>query len=317
MKQYLLFLFALGWALTFPACSQGPLGGMAAYYTKGRWQITGLNAYRPLKGQPIEIRDSVLGEKEEGRMDSTGKFFEYEKWAFNKQGALRYRRLFFTDSFWNESIIRRDDSGERRFSVMHSGGADKKPDTIIIFKMDVQPDGRLKKTGFDTQGHTYSISFISFPSGGNVLKEEFQKDTTDGAKINRVVLNVYEGDRLSKLVEQHIPGDSARADYFYSSRGFLDSIINCVNGKISRRDVFKNNEWGDPLRQLVLSPQGDTVEGYTCRYEYDPQGNWSKRWERHTQSKNSYEDTSFKGDYPVTLTIRKIIYPGGDAVAGD
>jgi|GEM_PF-2294846 len=316
MKQYLLFVFALGWGLSFFACKQGP-SGAARYYAKGRWRVADPNSYRPLKGQPIEVGDSVFGEREEGRMDSTGKFLESEKWIFNKQGALRYRRLFFTDSFWNETIIRRNDSGERHFIVMHSG-ADKKSDTAMIFKLEVQADGRFKETAIDPQGHTSRISFISFPSGGDVLKEEFQEDTASGAKISTTDLNVYDGDRLLQLVEQHISGDSARAEYFYSTRGFLDSIINRMNGKISRRDIFKNNESGDPIRLLTLSPMGDTVEDHTCRYEYDRQGNWSKRWERQVSSNSQYGEFLFKGDhYPVTLTIRRIVYPGGDAVAVD
>lgn len=149
-------------------------------------------------------------------------------------------------------------------------------------------------------------TLISFEENGNIVKYETIEDTINLNKIIATQYSYYKNNLLQKI-ELVSEGYKKIDNYYYSKNNFLDSILMFADAKLSSKEIYINNEYGDPTKYCEIGSNADTTMISTLKYEYDKHGNWIKQFEKVIE-RNKYNlilgDTVPK----YSLIVREIKY---------
>lgn len=255
----------------------------------------------PLKGNPKEINESVYNELSDTSTDAKGNLLHIETNRFDEEGNIMYMKLYApVNNSQTEIFFTYDTNGMQYRSITSvNEGRDKGSGNESIYKSQHIGPGKFRRTSTFQGKPQFGTTIVSFENNGNLVTVEGLK----GDSVNSRTERIFAGDTLLAWRIYQPTGISVDS-YYYSRKGFLDSMVTKVNNNVSTKYVFANNDQGDPVYKLVTY-YGIVTEMERFVYRYDEKGNWIRRVSYYEK------DGSAKGDYPYlghTLWVREIKY---------
>jgi len=252
--MYIFFLVVFG----FCACGRGK------YYDKEKWMTPASHGYGRLKGFPRTVRESVHEDTIQ-----PGKTQIYLEFAFDREGCIVGRRDLFGDSLEEVSAFSYDDG-----SHMKSWGFNPQYRDTMRRGLRALGGGWFKtySSRYSTDEMTY---LIRFSKGGDEVTMKGYRDSAAAGTPNQQIFSFYQGQRLLRRI---IRDSNAISDQrcFYGAGDSPDSVVWVSGGEVVRRELFRNNRWGDPV--VYLNIQGrDTLDADWYSYVYDGKANWTRR----------------------------------------
>lgn len=255
----------------------------------------------PLKGNPKEVTETVYYSLSDTTTDATGKILHSEINHFDEDGNVTYMKLHTPlNNSQTEIFLDYDTNGMHYRSVSKALEGTER-DSVIESVYRSERVGLHKFSATRTfRGRPESgTTILSFENDGNLVKVEGR----NGDSVITRIENIFAGDTLLAWRSYQSYGISLDS-YYYSRKGFLDSMVTKINDSVSTRHIFINNEYGDPVYKLMTN-YGVVVEMERFVYRYDEKGNWIRKLTYFEK------DGSAKGDYPYlghTLWVREIKY---------
>jgi hypothetical protein len=262
-----------------------------------KWVIDNFTTTRnTLKHQPKEVYDSYYEDLSDTTLDATGKLNTTYNYRLDKEGNIVFVQISSNSTGYHEMRYRYNDSGRhhesRSFNMngklieVEQGVSQKKAKGVyeVTELEDGKPTGKIRKYTFSDGGSR--VMDQKFDNGVSKFTSDF----------------TYEGDRL--LSEVRNVDWISRHNYYYSEKGFLDSIV--VQGNNEKRvHSFINNEYGDAVYKQETK-NGELLYATWLHYRYDEKGNWIRRIVRQTgQGIAAYQH----GKNPeYLLAVREIKY---------
>jgi hypothetical protein len=265
-KHSLLFLLLL-----IAASCRHPSGFP---YNKSRWKIPGDYEYMTLKGSPHEVREFQYSEGETptgitGK--DTGYYFRY---SFDPDGNLTGRDTYMSGQLALVSRVTYSASGY----VMRTwpNGGNGRQDTSIL-DCYVLPDGRFKTiSNHHRDNPVVSISAFS-DDGEKCIRTSFHDSSATGKPVETDTA-YYDGQKLLKREILDASQGNSEQRLCYSHGNSPDSILFLTAGVVKQKQVYVNNQWGDPERYIELDG-ADSAHNVVISYTYDARGNWIKERE--------------------------------------
>jgi hypothetical protein len=286
MRKYIAILVLAGLAIS---CDRS---GNTQYKNYEKWVINDWST-RALNGTPKEVKETLYSELSDTSFQPPPTFSDYRIYRFDAAGNLVYMYSFIDSSYINEIHKSYNLEGMRKRSYAYDkpGGEPVDKSEEISEKMG---DNKYRVTSGNKNVMSYD-KIETYSDDGDLLGVEYWKN---GRQFGSVSYE-YKNDRLeyAKKIREK---DTIENVYYYSAKGFVDSIAANKRGVRQEVKVYVNNAQGDPVEVR----EG----GYTARlrYEYDSKNNWVKRLV-YDPTPSIVKDTSSKfPDY--SLFIREIKY---------
>jgi hypothetical protein len=255
-RKYIFFFMVFG----FCACGRG------RYYDKNAWLIPAEFNYYRLKGSPRRVTEYSCDGRTDTSARQNGQYLQV--YDFNREGNITDRQLFV-----NKKLV---------MALQTSFGADG-----YLMKMEDDRSGFTDTlfTGSRSVGNGWFKSFSYGGGTGNAKtfltrfwkdgEEGLNKVYDDSAASGNPVQRVYVYYRGQRLLKQIVSSANALLEqrYFYSRGDSPDSVEWITGGKVAQRELFRNNQWGDPLSYVKVAGE-DTGEYRVFGYRYDEKGNW-------------------------------------------
>jgi hypothetical protein len=242
----------------FCACGRG------RYYAKEKWTTPASQEFGRLKGSPCMVRESVYEDTIQ-----TGRTREYFEYTFDREGNVVGSRELFGDSLEYVSTFSFDDG----FHMKRWGFNPLYRDTMRR-GLRALGGGWFKsyKSRYSKDEMTYLIRFSK--EGDEVVMKGYRDSAAEGTP-NQQIFSFYRGQRLLRRI---IRDSGAISDQrcFYSAGDSPDSVVWVSGGRVVRRELFRNNRWGDPVVYLNIEDQ-DTLDADWYSYVYDGRANWTRR----------------------------------------
>jgi antitoxin component YwqK of YwqJK toxin-antitoxin module len=287
MRKYVAVLVLAG---LLTACSRSQESGYKNYE---KWRHNDWSP-RPLSGAPREVKETMYSELSDTSFQPPAAFSDFRIYRYDSSGNLIFLHSYLDSSYINEMHMTYEPEGVRRRLYAYDKVGGKPVDTnqesakkIGVNKYSVTKERNSIVTAND-RIETY------FDDGAGMMIEFWQ----NGKPFGTVIYH-YKNDRLV-YTEKIRNKDTVKNIYYYSAKGFLDSITAVEKGV--RRDVkvYVNNEQGDPVEII------EEEETMRFKYEYDSKGNWVKRLMYDPTPNSIFMPDSKFPNY--LLTIREIKY---------
>ena len=266
----LLFLFAVS------SCSEKPDKGR--YYTNSQWQkFRKEYDLGKLRERPVEIKEDEYTELDDTIINSSGKFKEYNLFRFYNTGDLSVWKSYKSDSEWVIAEMKYDENGlqSRYYSNRDSLKTFCDAGKVVSTRLK---DGRFLLHSFFNIGPAFML--ISFNGRGNIVKKEYIIDSFRLNDVLKTVTAYYKDDLLQKVDTKTKDGVEQTEIYYYSVNHKLDSACRLILNKLTQKEFFVNNQFGDPVSYVLQRvPKNDTIQYVTLKYVYDNHGNWVRRLE--------------------------------------
>jgi len=275
------------------------------YYHHDKWQI--FNENKRLAGKPVYVIDSVFKNLNDSSLEASGIFFELDEYRFDTVGLLINKKYMLNGlSFWTTTDYHYDETGYKSFQITHSKDSTFQTDTL---KYIVRPFSEGKFILFrSTARNEYDL--ISFSENGAVKRIDHVKDTLQPDKVEYYEIWKYQNGLPESAMSFEGYKKNGEVKYFYSEKGFLDSIYRMNADTINEKIVFSNDQFGNPVSEKNVSGTGAVRSIIRNWYEYDEKGNWIKKLDARSSLVNPYgviPGYPYKS-YEWTLTRRKILY---------
>jgi hypothetical protein len=231
------------------------------YKNYERWVISDWS-HRPLNGAPKEVKEISYTGLSDTSFLPPPKIRDYRICRFDEDGNLVYIYTFLDSSYMFEQHKMYNPEGirTRSYSYDRPGG---------------EPVNKIEETSEKIGKSKYRITRSD--KNESMPYDEIETYSDDGLTIEYrqhekqfgSVFYQYKNDRLeyAKKIREK---DTTENVYYYSTKGFLDSIAASKSGVRKEVKVYINNAQGDPLE---VTESGKTVR---FKYEYDAKGNWVK-----------------------------------------
>ena len=274
------------------------------YINHEKWQIPGIYDSNPLKGKPKEFTETEYL----NLADTIPETMFYDKnlvyflWRFDTNGNNTFMRTYFDSTNYLDIMINYNEDGCQYESFMIDSSVVKKIETKTKIISKKIASGKYEERNFKGQNLNY-IQYTTFLDKGNTVKtEKYRENKFIASKIS-----YYKNDKLMRVDEMN-KDDSSSEFYYYSSLGFLDSLVIRFKGNAIRKIDFINNKFGDPVYYQDGNDSGEIQEMCWIKYKYDEKGNWIRKLSRK-ESKISPNVIIENNKFPnYSLTVRDIKY---------
>jgi hypothetical protein len=299
-------------AIAFPlfySCKQKHAGGIAesGYVNHDKWMDRGYIQRRPFRGKPKEVKETLYRKLSDTMLTATGEFMRYSLWQFDTAGnqvLSKHHSVSRPASAPSVDSFTYDENGRHEHQYINADTNDKNAEVFSSLLSTRTGYGKFKLVSAiegKPVGTTCTITF----EGDSVVREEW----SDKKEIISADIERY--DKENKLLSrQFFSGDKPdKTDHlYYSAKGYLDSVITIRDNKVISKEVYINNEQGDPVfYQQLFDSVVYQREHYS--YIYDDKGNWTRKLTR-LEIDGAKKDETPAGDvYPMyTLRVREIKY---------
>jgi hypothetical protein len=270
------------------------------YVYHEKWVIQNIYDPNSLKGEPQEVKEIFYNDLDDTSLSAPHNPSSAVLYQFDRSGNNIFTRFYFGPA----SIIVMNckygpDGPERRLRSFDSLDLGKPARETWTIAEKIEGD-KFKITSYsDSNYQRHHV--ISFSANGRTVKDE----TWVNEELIGTITSHHTGERLTKE-EKLQEGESSEETYYYSVKGFLDSIVSFDSGKPSGSKIFVNNEQGDVVVFIQRGEKG-IEEKRRMRYQYDEKGNWIKQLEyiEIGHLNRPRPDPKFPG---YSLTIREIKY---------
>lgn len=293
MDRCLIAIFLI----VFVSCSDG----QSSYVNHQKWQIDNWLRSNPLKDHPKSVKELNSSKITDTTIGANLIEPDYELFKFDSDGDIVYLKKFVFGSIWADVKIEYSNDGKQTvYSFYHFPDSTRKVDEKMEKSTKVGI-GKFK-TATIKNGQEQYIEITSYSNDGNKIFTEKQ----NGGKIFETRTLYYQDNKLIK--GELLPESNKLMEqlYYYSSVGFLDSIIKKEKGLITSKQFFINNEFGDPTIYFELKGK-DTLEYRRMYYKYDDHHNWVRRL-TYWKSQNANILANFYSFPGYFIAIREIAY---------
>jgi hypothetical protein len=292
-KWLLLFLIA---AISF-CCKRRQ--GEYIYYEK--WVIGNILNQSPLKGKPGEVKEIYYNNLDDTSFNAPGPQASYELYKFDRSGNNVFTRYYFGGTLISEANCTYGPNGPERLTYWLDSLSAVKEGNKRRSIAEKIAENKFKITSYSDSSydHHYIISFS--PDGQTVKEERWESDKPVESSTRFYTKN--------KLMREQTIRQKNRSEeiYYYSNKGFLDSIIVFDNDQLSGSKVYINNEHGDAVLYIKTGKNG-IEEKRRMKYQYDKQGNWIRKLEYIEIGDHitiAVPDQKFRG---YSMAVREIKY---------
>ena len=262
----------------FCACGRG------RYYDKNAWLIPAEFDYYRLKGSPRRVTEYSYDGKTDSGINQKGQY--YQRYDFNREGNITERQLFVNGKL---VMVLQTSIGADGYLMKMVDGRSGFKDTLFTGSRAVG-GGWFKSFSYGGAGNAKTFLTRFWKDGEEQLNKIYDDSAASGNPVQRVYV-YYQGRRLLKQI---VSGENALLEqrYFYSRGDSPDSVEWITGGKVAQRELFRNNQWGDPLSYLKVAGK-DTGVYQVFGYRYDEKGNWV--WRRDsTRAKVTIMERAFE-----------------------
>jgi hypothetical protein len=232
---------------------------------RDNWKLNDGWAEDQLKGNPKEVKVLYYTNLQDTMFQEPAKETWWTLTRFDASGHIIFEYLFFDSSNSEErNYDIRPEGSHFRFLTFES--ADGRRVREQIGKVE-----RIDSITFHAIVYTDSVKAENytrryFNNGDSLIVVSRYGDNTD----SMISTYIYKNDHL--VYKKTVNENGMFEDYsYYSSAGFLDSVINRTDGIRKHVKTRINNEYGDPVEMRVGGGR------YRMKYEYDTKGNWIKQ----------------------------------------
>jgi hypothetical protein len=250
---------------------------------------------------------AIKGERANENVDYlfNGSGNQVEQNVYNQNGSLRAR---YTYRYSDDKLMEQN--------VFNPGGAMKsklkyKYNSIGLLAEEsmLKPDGQLvSKYAYEYNSHSKMIASSSWDAGGAVDSKSTYLYDTRGSLVDWYSVNAG-GEFIIRVISTYDAGGNITGEDIYASKDSLEkkSIFTYgENGKLVEQTVFnadgsfrkftyRYDVQGNVSEENQLDKDGNVIEQYTSKFEYDRRMNWIKK-------------TMWRNGVPVLITEREIVY---------
>jgi hypothetical protein len=254
-RMYIFFFMVFG----FCACGRGK------YYSKNAWLIPAEFDYYRLKDSPRRVTEYTYEGKTDSGVNQMGQY--YQVYDFDREGDITDRRLFVKGKL---VMVLQTSFGVEGYLMKMVDSRSGFRDTLFTGSRAVG-GGWFKSYTYGETGNTKTFLTRFWKDGEEQLNKIYDDSAATGNPVQRVYV-YYQGQRMLKQI---VSNGSALLEqrYFYGAGGGPDSVEWLTGGRVAQRELFRNNQWGDPLSYLKVAGK-DTGEYRVFGYRYDEKGNW-------------------------------------------
>jgi len=299
----MLRVFKVIWFfLLIVSCKSKDVG----YINYDNWEVPEEYSYsKKLNGNPKEVKEIVYTYLSDTTLNAEGKSSGYQLYKFDSSGNIVFLKTHI-DSLYETNFTYQYTKNGPQF---RAASRDINSSSMISDRKSASAKiGRNKFEITDYYKDTVVMTkAITFDEERRWVKEERWKKGT----LLNTVTSYYYDDKLKRREINKKEGIESEDIYYYSDKGFLDSISFYFEGKRVGQYLFINNEHGDPVyfEETNINKNYKTDKAW-MKYQYDNRGNWIKKIVLSTREQHKY---SYYGQavqkYPeYELTVREIKY---------
>ncbi|HVS96047.1 MAG TPA: hypothetical protein VHE54_06155 [Puia sp.] len=236
-----------------------------------KWSLGDRVDRQPLRGHPKEVIEYSVVESDSGRPGNWRAF--YIRYRFNEDGDMIYR-----GSYVNDKLVTTD---EFQYGIdgLQGKSTDFQGHRTAILRSRPLGNHAYKTVSTDFNGKVTGYISTILQDGRDQTAEKYH-DTTMAGKPFYIEHDYFDTGRLSRSVIRSADGRETVFRFFYSRWDQPDSILVSLDtdssARLVRREIFFNNEHGNPGRRLTIEGE-DTTGDNEYKYEYDTRGNWTRR----------------------------------------
>jgi len=293
-KLLRFFLIALFSFVLFACKHKG-----SGYVYHDKWQINSFFNPNSLKGEPLEIKQVNYDHLTDTSFNAPVPVSHYELFRFDRSGNIILRNYHLDSQTYVVFSASRGSNGPDYETLKYDNASGSAPTSISKLITHRSGDNKFKTTRY-FEGKYDSYHIITFLPGDTIVEEDWVNDKLSETTTRHYAKNKLRSEEInrkdSKIIER----------YYYSDRGYLDSVISFVDNMRSGSRVYQNNQYGDAV--LYTETNTDSIRlRLHIKYQYDAKGNW-KRQLTYVELGNlpgSVPDPRFPH---YTLTVREIKY---------
>jgi len=267
-KLLKLLLTAITTVVLF-ACKHKDRSKEVGYVYHEKWRIPSFDDPNSLKAEPLEIKRVAYNSLADSSFDSLMPVSYYELFRFDRSGNIVFRSLHRDSLRDVVTLISRGPDGPNYETSNFDNAADSTSNISKTVSVRLE-ENKFKTTRYH-DGKYESHSVITFLPEETVVEERWVNDAH-----NETIMKHYAKDRV--VTEEIIrEGERFIDRYYYSGKGFLDSVISFDNyNRRSGSRIYQNNQYGDAV--LCTMTDNDSIGmRLHMKYEYDQKGNWIKQ----------------------------------------
>lgn len=238
------------------------------YVNDAKWIMPGDAGHHPLKGTPQMVTESSYRELE----DTTPTQKQYLRFeiGFYPDGGVAYRKSYMDGKLVNTYELRYTEDGIQSKNYLANTGS---TDTLRTTSVSLGK-GRFKIISMH-RDHSVTAWIATYSADGKEQKVDYYSDSSTGGNPYQGVVYHYQGHRLMKA---DLFGSDGRVeeDLFYSLGDSPDSIQFRKGDTVFKREIYRNNQQGDPLQYWQIAGK-DTMVQSSYTYQYDAHGNWTRQ----------------------------------------
>ena len=255
--------------------------------------------------KPAEVKENFYRGLSDTVLSASGELMRFSLWQFDNDGNLV---LYRSKSKLHPSIFDQrlsyDENGMQSKRYHYTDPADSLADPFEVAASSSEGFGKFNivyTLGGQSTGQKCKLSF----EADSIRREEWtDKDGVLSAHTERYDAN----NKLLSRVNYYKGKPDLSHYFYYSPKGYLDSVIGIRNDSVIVRYAYINNDHGDPV---FYEERIDSIlyqrERYS--YQYDDKGNWIRQLtfaEIDGAKKNSIPDHDLYPSY--WLRVREITY---------
>jgi antitoxin component YwqK of YwqJK toxin-antitoxin module len=290
MKSTITFLLAL---IIAAGCRDG-----GRYLNDAKWIMPGDPGYRPLKAAPQMVTEFSYREQEDTTLIQK-QYLRFEI-GFYPDGGVAYRKSYMDGKLVTTFEVRYTDDGIQSKTYLANAGS---TDTLRTTSVPLG-QGRFKIISMH-RDHSVTASIAIYLADGKEQKVEYYRDSSTVGKPYEGVVYHYQGHHLIKADMFGSDGGDEE-DFFYSRGNSPDSILFRKGGTVFKREIYRNNEQGDPLQYWLIAGK-DTMVRSSYTYQYDVHGNWTRQRD-FTIQKSDFPNALAPPQGSRTITEREFKY---------
>lgn len=265
------------------------------------WMISSNYNVRPLVGEPREVKETYYNNLDDTTLEVPDVSSDYELYRFDDLGNKIFTRFSFLNKGFDMNYTYGPEGPGQQLSGQDSPAS---PDMKNESRLTSERIGNNKfKISHFREGafENYVITTFS-PDRQTLTEENWINDILTGSATR-----YYRNDRLMRE-ETRKEKKRRESKYYYSDKGFLDSILVFDNGQPSGSTIYMNNDHGDAVLYTRYGKDGIEAKR-RMQYQYDEKGNWIKQltWAEIDNSKSPRYGPGEK--FPqYSMVIREIKY---------
>lgn len=293
--------FAIILLLFVAGCSQKGKDA-SGYINHAKWVVYGDLTSRPVKGNPVEVKENAFRNLSDSSLDASGKLTDYILTRFDPMGNSIYLRLEIDTFATIEQFHTYDDNGWQYHSIAKNGTNDTGR-RYQQLSVKTGPD-KFKQITIGRQENSNGYNILRFENKGErVIRERWRND----ALIDKII-EMHSDGKILSLTLYDPGGMVGKKQYYYSAKGLLDSVVDNRIGIITEREVFINNKQGDPVF-YEKNVHGKLRARETYDYRYDDKGNWIRKLVYKDPVGESFLIKDVIDSFPnLSLIVREIKY---------